>query len=313
MKRHSTNLPKISLHKPSGNAQVWINSIPKHVYLGKYGTPESRRKYDRLMRKYFPSEAKPEKSVAEDLLELVEKGNEITVAELCISYVEWAEKNYHKNGKPTGELGNAKRIIRMLKSQYGHLPASEFGPLRYINRLLVIEFPNGRIKNGLPIDVDLEDRLIQQEHWGILLWAIEGWNRLRNRGKYIQPESAEHLIAEIQESSQPVKQFVEDKCFLKRGAYCLKHDLLQAYDSWRYTRNLPRCSMKTLTRELYAAFGSSIKPDRKLINEKRCQVFYGLDFIPQNRQDNGADLPASGRLNGRMPGQENKQFGWEKR
>ena len=132
MKRHSTNLPKISLHKPSGNARVWINSIPKHVYLGKYGSPESHRKYDRLMRKYFPSEAEPEKSVAEDLLELVEKGNEITVAELCISYVEWAEKNYHKNGKPTGELGNAKRIIRMLKSQYGHLPASGFGPLRYI-------------------------------------------------------------------------------------------------------------------------------------------------------------------------------------
>ncbi len=123
-KRPSIKLPKYCLHKDSGCARVWINARNKHESLGKYGSPESRRKYDRLMRKYFPSEAKPEKSVAEDLLELVEKGNEITVAELCISYVEWAEKNYHKNGKPTGELGNAKRIIRMLKSQYGHLPAS---------------------------------------------------------------------------------------------------------------------------------------------------------------------------------------------
>lgn len=130
--RPSTKLPKYSKHKPSGTARVWINAIQKHESLGKYGSPESWRKYYQLVREYYPSAAEPEKSVTEDLLELVEKGNEISVAELCISYVEWAEKNYRKNGKPTGELGNAKRIIRTLKSQYGHLPESSFGPLMYL-------------------------------------------------------------------------------------------------------------------------------------------------------------------------------------
>jgi hypothetical protein len=72
--RPSIKLPKYSLHKPSSNARVWSKSIQKHVYLGKYDSPESHREYDRLIRKYFPSEAKPEKSVAKKLLEQIEQG-----------------------------------------------------------------------------------------------------------------------------------------------------------------------------------------------------------------------------------------------
>ena len=43
--------PSYRLHKPSGQARVIING--EHIYLGKYGTPESYDRYDRLVAEWL--------------------------------------------------------------------------------------------------------------------------------------------------------------------------------------------------------------------------------------------------------------------
>ncbi len=40
-------VPAYRLHKPSGQARVIVNH--EHIYLGKYGSVESRKKYARLI------------------------------------------------------------------------------------------------------------------------------------------------------------------------------------------------------------------------------------------------------------------------
>ncbi len=45
-------IPSYGRHKASGQAVVCING--RHVYLGKYGTPESYEKYHRLIAECFP-------------------------------------------------------------------------------------------------------------------------------------------------------------------------------------------------------------------------------------------------------------------
>ncbi len=47
MPKRNGHVPAYRLHKPSGQARVIIDG--KHVYLGGYGSPESREKYARLL------------------------------------------------------------------------------------------------------------------------------------------------------------------------------------------------------------------------------------------------------------------------
>jgi len=41
------SVPSYRLHKPSGQARTIIDG--RHIYLGKFNSPESRRKYVRLL------------------------------------------------------------------------------------------------------------------------------------------------------------------------------------------------------------------------------------------------------------------------
>lgn len=56
------------------------------------------------------------------------------------------------------------------------------------------------------------------ERAGILLWAIKGWARLRERGYFIQPESARELVDQMEELASPVALFVKECCELDAAA-----------------------------------------------------------------------------------------------
>jgi integrase len=112
--------PKYRLHRPSGLAVVTIGGRDR--YVGRYGTPESRAEYDRLIAEWL---------LAGRQAEHVPGGNadDLTVSELCVQYLEWATGYYVKEGEPTSEVKNIKRAIRKLRGLYGHTPARDFGPL----------------------------------------------------------------------------------------------------------------------------------------------------------------------------------------
>ena len=58
-------------------------------------------------------------------------------------------------------------------------------------------------------DFDLTEKLLE-ERAGILNWAMEGWRRLRDRGKFIQPMSGMALVEKLRASTStighPVRQ-----------------------------------------------------------------------------------------------------------
>ena len=50
---------------------------------------------------------------------------------------------------------------------------------------------------------------------GILLWAIQGWKRLRKRGHFHQPESSRAAIDELADLASPVAAWVRECCEVK--------------------------------------------------------------------------------------------------
>jgi putative DNA primase/helicase len=78
-------------------------------------------------------------------------------------------------------------------------------------------------------DKGLFDRLVP-ELPGILLWAIKGWQKLHERGHFIQPASALELVHQIADLSSPVGAFIRERCDL--GPHCeIQRSLL--YFDWQ--------------------------------------------------------------------------------
>jgi putative DNA primase/helicase len=65
---------------------------------------------------------------------------------------------------------------------------------------------------------------------GILNWAVEGWQRLRERGHFQMPQSVADAVLDMEDLASPVGAFVRDECVVGAGQRMWMDDL---YDAWR--------------------------------------------------------------------------------
>jgi integrase len=91
----------------------------KDHYLGRFGSAESKAEYQRLLAEYLSGGLRSGSPVAD-----------LTVNELLVEYLKFADLYYIKNGQPTKEPEDIRYAVRPLRQLYGHTLAAEFGPLR---------------------------------------------------------------------------------------------------------------------------------------------------------------------------------------
>ncbi|MBC7821687.1 MAG: site-specific integrase [Planctomycetaceae bacterium] len=109
--------PRYLLHKATGQARVRING-KKDVYLGKFGSPESREKYEQVIADWFASNGDPSQ-------------NNLTIDDLAILFFAFAENYYRReNGEPTGEVNNLRYSLRPLIRLFGNTRIRDFGPIK---------------------------------------------------------------------------------------------------------------------------------------------------------------------------------------
>jgi integrase len=116
MPRLTRSLPSYRLHKPSGRAVV---TLAGRVHdLGPYGSPASRKEYDRLISEWLAT-GRPAAG-----------GRDLSVTELILAYMEFAAGYYRDaDGQPSREIESIREAGRPLKQLYGHTEAAKFGPL----------------------------------------------------------------------------------------------------------------------------------------------------------------------------------------
>jgi putative DNA primase/helicase len=92
-------------------------------------------------------------------------------------------------------------------------------------------------------DTGLTARLLA-ELPGILLWSIAGWQRLNQRGHFLQPPSGHQLVRDLEDLSSPVSTFVREECLL--GAN-LETPVKELFDRWcRWCESIGRREPGTL-------------------------------------------------------------------
>jgi len=102
-------------------------------------------------------------------------------------------------------------------------------------------------------DPTLSNKLLD-ELPGILLWALEGRQRLYERGFFIQPESGRAIIDDLVELSSPITAFVEDRCVLGPRQRVVMADLYANWRNWCDETNRNPGSNTTFSVELRTAY-----------------------------------------------------------
>lgn len=91
----------------------------RRIYLGKYGSPESKEKYHRILAERAAANASPGE----------QPSAEVYVSQLILAYWKHVKQRYSKNGKPTSEVSLYRAALRPVRQLYGEAKIAEFGPL----------------------------------------------------------------------------------------------------------------------------------------------------------------------------------------
>jgi putative DNA primase/helicase len=123
-------------------------------------------------------------------------------------------------------------------------------------------------------DTELTQTLLR-ERAGIFLWAVEGLNRLRQRGRFVQPASGEETSRRLVELSSPVTAFVQDRCELGVDRRVGKAALFEAWREWCADCGHEPGSLATFGRNLAAAF-PAVQSSRPREADMRVTIYAGI-------------------------------------
>lgn len=124
-------------------------------------------------------------------------------------------------------------------------------------------------------DLGLFARL-QRELPGILNWAREGYLRLRNRGYFVQPDSAAEDIALLDELGAPLKAFVRERCTVAPGLQSTPEHLFGEWKIWCEASNRKEPgTLQTFGRDLRAAV-QGIRIAQPRVEGRQVRVYEGI-------------------------------------
>ncbi|MGE0651669.1 MAG: phage/plasmid primase, P4 family [Alphaproteobacteria bacterium] len=136
-------------------------------------------------------------------------------------------------------------------------------------------------------DHGLTDRLLD-ELPAILNWAIDGWERLRARGRFEQPASSVEAMEAMEDLSSPVGAFVREKCDVGSGLTVEIDRLFAAWCAWcrDQGRGDFHGSVQSFGRDLRACVtGLASRRPRDLANQgDRQRMYVGITLRDQPDQ-----------------------------
>lgn len=130
-------------------------------------------------------------------------------------------------------------------------------------------------------DLDLENR-IRKELSQILVWSLEGLKRLKERKRFVQPESARQHCDDLMSMSSPIKAFINDRCELGPHKYIEVEALFKEWEKWCKDTGHDRPGTKQVFGRNLSAVGISSKQIRKGVDREsrdktdRMRIYEGI-------------------------------------
>lgn len=143
------------------------------------------------------------------------------------------------------------------------------------SRFVVIKLRNSFLGRE---DLGLTDRLLE-ELPGIVNWALDGLDRLRERGHFRQPASALDAVHQLEALASPVKAFIGECCALEAGASVGCGALYAAWAHWAAVQGRDHVgTQQTFGRDLAAAL-PGVRVTRPRVNGGRERHYEGVRLV----------------------------------
>jgi putative DNA primase/helicase len=127
-------------------------------------------------------------------------------------------------------------------------------------------------------DPGLSARLLT-ELPGIFLWAREGWERLRDRGYFLQPPSSQGMIEELEALGSPIKAFINERCRVGTGLSVDVSRLFREWGDWCAANGRKETgTVQSFGRELLAAC-PGVQSTRPRAGDQRIRAYQGIEVV----------------------------------
>jgi putative DNA primase/helicase len=127
----------------------------------------------------------------------------------------------------------------------------------------------------------LTDELLEEAP-GIFNWALEGLDRLRDRGHFVPPASAQEAQRHLEDLASPVGAFVRDLCVVRPAFEVTTDDLWAAWKQWCLEEGRDRPGTRAVfARDLRAAV-PGLTPIRPRDGQDRQRGYRGIGLRSQS-------------------------------
>ena len=128
-------------------------------------------------------------------------------------------------------------------------------------------------------ELDLTRRLLD-ELPAILNWSIEGWDRLQDRGYFLQPASSAAAIRSFEDLSSPIGAFLRERCKVGAGGTVSCRLLFAHWRVWCEDQNRSHPgTVQSFGRDLRAAI-PNLGDNRPRSSDDRERHYEGLTLLP---------------------------------
>lgn len=158
-------------------------------------------------------------------------------------------------------------------------------------RMSLVDLPNTFEGDGQIDQGHLLARLTSpRELSGLLNWALDGLERLLERGGFPDGTTVTEVDEEYTRRSEPIKAFLDDMCVIDPDAQVPKEDLRRAYSRYASERGLRRMDMGEITEALGVCV-DGLDSVRPMIGGTRVWCYRGVRLRP-------SDGSVEGRVDG---------------
>lgn len=130
---------------------------------------------------------------------------------------------------------------------------------------------------------------------GILLWAIKGWARLRERGHFLQPENGLEMTQQMDDLASPIGAFLRECCVVGSHHEVPVDRLFNRWKTWCQSEGKDHVGDKTtFGRDLRTVIPTLTNPQRRVPDSEtneRHRIYVGVTLRPEhaaNPQGGGA-------------------------
>jgi integrase len=200
--------------------------IRRTISLGRYGTPESREKYNRLISTWMANGRRLSKDDDDPA--------PFTVGELIDRYYSFAEGYYRDaDGKPTSEIACLHTALKIVNALYGSTAAVDFGPLA-LKAVRQAMITSGWVRDSINKQVSRVRRMFR---WGVseqlvpsvILIGLEAVQDLAEgrceaaESEPVKPVDEQHVYAALEWLSAQVQTMVKVQllCGMRPGELCI--------------------------------------------------------------------------------------------